>query len=116
MHGLRFTRYWRPGQFATIDLPLAAEDGRGACTRSTSTSASPLTTGRADDIGRFKVPLLRGVIDNAPYFHDNSMDTIEDVVEYFDGPQYASSPDGQRFAIHMSANQKADLVAFLYQL
>src|SRR5205807_5622235 len=35
------------------------------------------------DRGRFKTPTLRGVAATAPYMHDGSMATLEEVVEYY---------------------------------
>jgi len=42
-----------------------------------------LVTGRCDDIGHFKVPLLRGLATRAPYFHNGSAATISDVVSFY---------------------------------
>lgn len=58
------------------------------------------------DIGRFKVPSLRGLAFHPPYFHDGSQPSIMDVVSYFDG----------RFSIGLSNSEKNDLVAFLNAL
>ena len=50
---------------------------------------------------------------NAPYFHDNSAMTLEEVIEYFDSPAYNQSRDGGRYPIHLSHSQKKDLLEFL---
>src|SRR5688572_5152106 len=61
------------------------------------TSADPgraLITGRLDDVdpvlgplfnsvNAFKIPILRGVAKTAPYFHDNSAKTLEDVAAHY---------------------------------
>ncbi len=65
-----------------------------------------MVTGLWSDLGRFKSPSLRGLASRAPYFHDGSAATIEDVVEFYDG----------RFQIGMSAEDKADMAAFLRAL
>jgi len=65
-----------------------------------------LVTGRCVDVGRFKVPTLRGLAGRAPYFHDGSAATLEDVVRSYD----------RRFEIGMSAAEQHDLVAFLRSL
>lgn len=70
-------------------------------------------TSRYEDLHRFKVPQLRHVKELAPYFHDNSVNTLEELVDYFDGPWYNQSADGSRSPIHLNAKEKADLVAFL---
>jgi cytochrome c peroxidase len=40
-------------------------------------------TGRAADRGAFKTPSLRGVALSAPYMHDGSLATLEDVVAFY---------------------------------
>lgn len=65
-----------------------------------------LTTGQCTDIGKFKVPALRGLAARPPYFHDGSATTLTDVVNFYD----------RRFAIGLTAQQKRDLVAFLKTL
>ena len=65
-----------------------------------------LVTGRCGDIGRFKVPTLRGLAARAPYFHNGSAATLEDVVAFYD----------RRFSIGLTSAEKADLVAFLRAL
>jgi cytochrome c peroxidase len=65
-----------------------------------------LVTGRCVDVGRFKVPTLRGLAGRAPYFHNGSAATLEDVVESYD----------RRFEIRFSLAERHDLVAFLRAL
>jgi len=65
-----------------------------------------LVTGRCVDVGRFKVPTLRGLAGRAPYFHNGSAATLRDVVESYD----------RRFEIGLNSAEKADLVTFLRAL
>jgi cytochrome c peroxidase len=65
-----------------------------------------MISGQCADIGKVKGPILRGLAARAPYFHNGSAATLSDVVEFYD----------QRFAIGFTAQQKADLVAFLNAL
>ena len=65
-----------------------------------------MITGKWADIGKFKGPILRGVAARAPYFHNGSAATLADVVNCYD----------TRFNIHMSPQQKHDMVAFLSAL
>jgi cytochrome c peroxidase len=62
-----------------------------------------LITGRADDTARltfdqanaFKISPLRGIGQTAPYFHDNSAKSLEDVLDHYE--QFfliVSDPDG----------------------
>ena len=36
-----------------------------------------------DDWNKFDTPALRGIKDTAPYFHNNSADTLEEVVDHY---------------------------------
>jgi cytochrome c peroxidase len=65
-----------------------------------------LISGRCKDIGRFKGPILRGLASRAPFFHNGSGTTLEDVVDFYD----------TRFAIGFTEQQKTDLVNFLNAL
>jgi cytochrome c peroxidase len=42
-----------------------------------------MITGKWADIGRFKTPALRGLALRAPYFHDGSAKTIEEVTDFY---------------------------------
>lgn len=112
-HGLRFTEDLGNGQFAPIVLPLVKQDGTVVQHTVTFDIGLAATTARYEDIGRFKVPQLRGLASQAPYFHDNSAATIEEVVDYFNSPFYNQSRDGKLYPIHLSPQQRADLIAFL---
>jgi len=74
-------------------------------------------TGRTGDLGKFKVPGLRNVAVSAPYMHDGSLATLEDVVEQYDGGGRGDpSTDPQIRPLGLSAAEKADLLAFLRSL
>jgi cytochrome c peroxidase len=49
---------------------------------------------------------LRGLAARAPYFHNGSAATLQDVVEFYD----------QRFNIGLTNQEKTDLAAFLNSL
>lgn len=112
-HGLRFTAADGEGGFESITLELADEDGTPRSHTVTFDIGMAATTARTADIGRFKVPQLRNISSLGPYFHDNSADTLEDVITYFNSAHYNNSLDGKRFPIHQSAEERADLLAFL---
>ena len=63
-------------------------------------------TGKWADIGKLKGPILRGLAGRAPYFHNGSAATLGDAVDFYN----------TRFALNLSARDKADLVAFLQSL
>ena len=86
-------------------------------------------TGVLEDSGRFKAPTLRNIELTAPYMHDGSLATLEDVVDHYarGGTLTASGPnagDGREnpfksefiVGFELSAEERADLVAFLKAL
>jgi cytochrome c peroxidase len=91
----------------TPDMPLYTLTNRstGKVVQTTDPGLA-MITGKWADIGKFKGPILRGVAARAPYFHNGAAATLGDVVDFYD----------TRFNIHMSGQQKNDLVAFLSAL
>jgi cytochrome c peroxidase len=74
-------------------------------------------TGRSGDLGKFRVPGLRNVANSAPYFHDGSLATLEDVVHHYEqGGGGHPSTDPQIKPLSLSAQDSADLLAFLRAL
>ena len=65
----------------------------------------------------FKTPGLREIVRRAPYMHDGSLATLEDVVEHYDrgGVDRPSRADLIK-PLGLSAQEKTDLVAFLQTL
>ena len=59
--------------------------------------------------GMFKIPSLWGVKSTAPYFHDNSVKTLEELAEFY-ADMFATNPD---FPIQLTAQDEADMVAYL---
>ena len=82
------------------------------------TLARALITGDTADfvsLNAFKIPTLRGVERTAPYFHDNSAKTLEDVARhYVTFFLIATDPafDGDPPKI-LTEQDQADIVAFL---
>ncbi|MCK5831439.1 MAG: c-type cytochrome [Methylococcales bacterium] len=69
------------------------------------------------DIGKFKTPTLRNISLTAPYMHDGSMDTLEEIVEYYDkGGNQNRFIDPAIFPLHLTKQEKIDLVAFMKSL
>lgn len=97
--------------FANNGLVLAEDDiGRMAVTKDEA------------DRGKFKTPSLRNIARTAPYMHDGRFATLEEVVEHYSSgvrnsptldPNLAKHPAG---GIQLTAEEKADLVAFLKTL
>lgn len=69
------------------------------------------------DRGRFKTPTLRGLAFTAPYMHDGSIATLEEVVAYYDrGATACAELDERIRPLELSADERASLVAFLKAL
>jgi cytochrome c peroxidase len=92
------------GSRRAADMPLYTL--RNTATGDTVQTTDPglaLSTGKWADIGRFAVPNLRGVETRSPYFHNGQIDSIENLVDFYN----------TRFNIGLSDSEKADLVAFV---
>jgi cytochrome c peroxidase len=74
-------------------------------------------TKKESDRGRFKTPTLRGLVQTAPYMHDGSMATLEEVLDYYNrGGQKNPNLDPVMKPLGLSKEEAADLVAFLKAL
>jgi cytochrome c peroxidase len=76
------------GTGRTVDL---TDPGRGR------------VTGRFADLGKTKIPNLRGLATRAPYFHNGSAKDFATLVAFYE----------RRFGIGFTAQEKEDLIAFL---
>jgi cytochrome c peroxidase len=83
-----------PGSPTTCDEFITTDPGEG------------LADGMCTDLGKFKVPVLRGLAARAPYFHGGNVATLADLVNFYN----------TRFSIGLSAQNKTDLVNFLNSL
>jgi cytochrome c peroxidase len=86
-------------------------------------------TGLDDDMGRFKAPTLRNVTVTAPYMHDGSIATLNEVLDHYtaggrtikSGPYAgvgADNPNKSSFVkpFRLTAQERRDLIAFLESL
>ncbi len=70
-------------------------------------------------MGQFRTASLRNIADSAPYMHAGQFKTLEEVVDYYDrgGTTPATgTKDALMKALGLTAEEKADLVAFLKSL
>ena len=68
-------------------------------------------------LGSFRTPSLRNVAVTAPYMHNGSLRTLEDVVEFYDAGGRANPNLSPRMQpLDLSDEEKQALVAFLYSL
>lgn len=73
------------------------------------------------DLGKFKVPGLRNVALTAPYMHDGSIETLEEVIDFYsDLYMFVPNPINldtiMREPLKLSVTEKEDLVNFLHSL
>lgn len=74
-------------------------------------------TGEETDRGKFRTPSLRNIALTAPYMHDGSLATLEEVVELYDrGGETAPNKAEWIFSLGLSPEDKRALVAFLKTL
>jgi hypothetical protein len=91
----------------TPDLPLYTLRNltTGEVVKTTDPGAA-LQTGKWRDLGKMKVPSLRGLESRSPYFHDGSENDITHLVRFYD----------RRFQIGLSQAEVDDLTNFLHAL
>ena len=66
------------------------------------------------DKGSFRTPTLREIAKTAPYMHDGSLKTLDEVVDYYNKGGHANPQlDEEMFELKLSDGQKKDLVTFL---
>jgi len=71
-------------------------------------------TKQPQDTGAFKTPTVRNVALTAPYMHDGSVATLEEVVEWYDKGGHPNPHLSEKIRpLKLSAQEKADLVAFM---
>jgi len=67
--------------------------------------------------GDFKTPTLREVSRTAPYMHDGSLQTLEDVVDFYsDGGRKNPYLDPELRPLKLNDGKKTALLAFLQSL
>jgi hypothetical protein len=108
-----------------LNLPVYTfliDDGAGDVrTVTTSDLGIPLTNPRPPGVpppfvrhpaffaGFFKIPSLWGVRKTAPYFHDNSAKTLEEVAAFYTN----LFSNNQDFPVQLTSQDEADMVAYL---
>ena len=91
----------------TADLPLYTFRNRETGeTRQLTDAGRGNVTGLWNDLGRFKTPTLRALAARAPYFHNGTAATLEDVVRHYE----------KFLGFSFTDEERADLLAFLSAL
>jgi cytochrome c peroxidase len=76
-----------------------------------------IVTREPKDIGAFKTPGLRNVALTAPYMHDGSLKTLEEVMEFYNkGGEPNPNLDGGMRPLGLTPEEIADLVEFMKSL
>lgn len=82
-----------------------------------------VVTENLTEVGAFKTPTLRNVDITQPYMHDGSLETLEDVVDFYNNGGRVEETDplsgflsGGIRALDLTDEEKQDLVAFLKAL
>jgi cytochrome c peroxidase len=71
-------------------------------------------TKQEGDRGSFKTPTLREIARTAPYMHDGSLASLEEVVEYYTkGGIQNPQLDEELVPLKLTDQEKSDLVTFL---
>lgn len=117
----------RAGEIAFHNTGLYNLDGKGAYPATNIGIAE--ITGRKDDMGRFRAPSLRNVAVTAPYMHDGSIATLDEVIDHYaaggrtirSGPNAGVGRDNPLKSsflpgFTLTAQERADLIAFLESL
>lgn len=99
-HGPNFTN----DSFHNIGLEVQSDPGRAAIQPGASLQAA------------FKTPTLRNVALTAPYFHDGSAATLEEVVRIYGKGGLGLPRDPLLTELGLRASEQRDLVAFLHAL
>jgi cytochrome c peroxidase len=104
------------GNFSFVDSTSGGSQKFYRLTLDTTASVLPFT------IGLFKTPTVRDLSSSEPYFHTGRMDTIEDVINFYENVSAKArgglvrNGDPQLSGIFMDTNAVAPLAAFLRSL
>jgi cytochrome c peroxidase len=97
----------QPGALTVSHLPTYTfRDLESGKTVTLTDPGRGLITGKFADLGKTKVPNLRGLTLRAPYFHNGSAAELTDVVDFYE----------QRFGLGLTSQERADLLNFLAAL
>ena len=75
-------------------------------------------TGRTGDIGKFQAPSLRNVAVTAPYMHDGSLATLDEVIQHYAAGGKLDHPNKSPILrpLNLTDSDKRDLIEFLKSL
>lgn len=78
-------------------------------------------TKKESDKGKFKTPGLRNVAVTAPYMHNGMFKTLEEVLNYYNSPDWfienpVNRDDAFKTPLRLTSQEKKDIIAFLKTL
>lgn len=123
-----FVMDWQPGQLQDIRQTFPAKKCQGYREEAQVPTASAWNAeqalpnnakARVATAGTFKIPTLRNVELTGPFFHNGSVKSLEEVVDFYDrGGNLVNENHFETFvfAQGFSAQEKTDLIAFLRSL
>ena len=110
-------------EFLKADYNREEVDEKVLRDKKTSEIGRFAVTQNVSEIGAFKTPTLRNVDLTAPYMHDGSLKTLEDVVEHYDRGGASSDKEvitpflsGGIRPLNLTEQEKEDLVLFMKAL
>ena len=110
IHGKNFAELARKATKEPDIAKLAHEEGASELGRY-------LVTKQTKDIGAFKTSTIRNIELTAPYMHDGSLATLEEVIDFYNkGGEPNPNLDGGIRPLNLTAQEKKYLVAFLKSL
>ncbi len=118
-------KYAGSGKAALVFLNtgLYNEDGSGAYPE--PNTGLYRHTGRREDMGKFRAPTLRNIALTAPYMHDGSISTLEEVLDHYAAGGRSRDPkklnpapgtDPLMRGFSLSSEEKRHLISFLNAL
>ena len=100
-----------------VTVPIKLRSGESKTVKAPQDLGRMGITNRVEDLFAFKTPILRNVALTAPYMHDGSIQTLEEVVRFYnDGGITNEALDANIQKLSLSEQEIAALVAFLNSL
>ena len=96
-------------------------DGGGGLIKADVVRTNPaLATGHGRGTGAYRVPALLGVRDGAPYLHDGTIASLDELLssarlapDYRGGARGPGPVPGHRYGLELADAERADLLGFL---
>jgi cytochrome c peroxidase len=116
--GWNFSAVRFEGSHAGEDNPMGGFFNTGVSAYAAPNRGVYEHTQDSADIGKFRPPTLRNIALTAPYMHDGSLATLEDVIDHYAHGGKLDHPNKSRIlrAFSLADQDKRDLIEFLKSL